>query len=80
MSMQRNDTLLDRIRGSLGKTAAYEITPNGAGSHSYRDLGGGQRRVVPGGRPTLGRAATPSRWDVDLARESIQGHARRQLA
>ena len=75
MSMQRNDTLLDRIRGSLGKMAAYEVTPNGAGSHSYRDLGGGQRRVVLGGRPTLGRAATPSRWDVDLARESM-AHSR----
>ena len=75
MIMQRNDTLLDRIRGSLGKTAAYEVTPNGAGSHSYRDLGGGQRRVVLGGRPTLGRAATPSRWDVDLARESM-AHSR----
>ena len=75
MSMQCNDTLLDRIRGSLGKMAAYEVTPNGAGSHSYRDLGGGQRRVVLGGRPTLGRAATPSRWDVDLARESM-AHSR----
>lgn len=73
--MKCNDTLLDRIRGSLDKMAAYEVIPNGAGSHSYRDLGGGSRGVVLRGRPTPGRASTPSRWDVDLARESM-AHSR----